>query len=63
LHVAVRDVLAGDLWQVPPYDDLPAIDVHLLWNPRSKLNRAEQIMLQGLRKKIADTSIESRTYR
>lgn len=63
LHVAARDLAAGDLWQVPPYDDLPAIDVHLVWNPRSKLNRAEDIMLQGLNAKIETTPIESRTYR
>lgn len=63
LHVAARDVAAGDLWQVPPYDDLPAIDVHLLWNPRSKLNRAEQIMLQALKDRIDATPIEARTYR
>lgn len=63
LHVAARDVAAGDLWQVPPYDDLPAIDVHLLWNPRSKLTRAEEILLQLLRDKIGTTPIEARTYR
>ncbi|AHM03674.1 Transcriptional regulator, LysR family [Roseibacterium elongatum DSM 19469] len=63
LHVAARDVAAGEIWQVPPYDDLPAIDVHLVWNPRSKLNRAEQIMLEDLKTRIETTPIERRTYR
>ncbi|MDG4649725.1 LysR family transcriptional regulator [Roseibacterium sp. SDUM158017] len=62
LHVAARDVAEGELWQVPPYDNLPAIDVHLLWNPRSKLSRAEKIMLEVLKRKIEATPIERRTY-
>ncbi len=62
VHVAARDVADGTLWQVPPYDDLPAIDVHLVWNPHSVMNRAEEILLTMLRDTIDSTPIEDRTY-
>jgi len=62
MHVAARDVKDGLLWQLPPYDDPPAVDVHVVWNPRSKLNRAEQSMLKRLLDKIETTPIDARTY-
>jgi DNA-binding transcriptional LysR family regulator len=63
VHVAARDVRDGQLWQVPPYDGLPAIDVHVIWNRRAALNRAEELLLQGLLAEIEKTPIEQRTYR
>nr|WP_272006041.1 LysR family transcriptional regulator [Roseovarius sp. ZX-A-9] len=63
VHVAARDVADGALWQVPPYDDVPAIDVHLVWNPHAIMNRAEEILLTMLRDKIDSTPIADRTYR
>ena len=63
VHVAARDVRDGELWQVPPYDGLPAIDVHVIWNRRAALNRAEELLLQGLLAEIEKTPIEQRTYR
>ncbi|MEC9401486.1 MAG: LysR family transcriptional regulator, partial [Pseudomonadota bacterium] len=51
------------LWQLPPYDALPEIDVHVVWNPKAKLNRAEQALLDMLLEKIRLTPIEERTYR
>nr|WP_241188131.1 LysR family transcriptional regulator [Pseudohalocynthiibacter aestuariivivens] len=62
VHVAARDVADGALWQVPPYDDLPAIDVHLVWNPHAVMNRAEEILLRMLQDKIDNTPIADRTY-
>ncbi len=62
VHVAQRDVADGLLWQVPPFSELPAIDVHLVWNPQAVLNRAEMILLQMIRDAIAATPIEERTY-
>jgi DNA-binding transcriptional LysR family regulator len=61
-HVAQRDVDVGQLWQLPPYDKMPEIDVHVVWNPRAKLNRAEDAMLAELLERIESTPIEERTY-
>ncbi|WP_163850821.1 LysR family transcriptional regulator [Pseudooceanicola aestuarii] len=63
VHVAARDVAEGVLWQVPPYTDLPAIDVHVVWNPRTIRNRAEEMLLAELHQAIESTPIEQRTYR
>ncbi|WP_297776809.1 LysR family transcriptional regulator [uncultured Roseovarius sp.] len=63
LHVAARDVQDGLLWQLPPYDQTAAVDVHVVWNPRAVLNRAEQSLLDRLLARIDATPIEDRTYR
>jgi DNA-binding transcriptional LysR family regulator len=63
LHVAARDVRDGLLWQLPPYDQTAAVDVHVVWNPRAVLNRAEQSLLDRLLARIDATPIEERTYR
>lgn len=62
VHVAARDVRDGLLWQVPPFEDLPPIDVHLVWNERATKNRAEQILLDGLLQVIETTPIKDRSY-
>lgn len=62
LHVARRDVADGLLWRLPPYEDPPAIDVHLVSNPAAALDRAGRKMLALLRRRIAATPIEDRTY-
>ncbi|HHX90007.1 MAG TPA: LysR family transcriptional regulator [Paracoccus sp.] len=62
VHVVARDVRDGLLWRLPPYDDPPAIDVHLVWNPRAVLNRAEDSFLKRLRMAIDSTPISLRTY-
>jgi len=62
MHVVRRDVEGGLLWPLPPYDRRPAIDVHVAWNPRARMNRAEQAMLAILLDRIEATPIEARTY-
>lgn len=62
VHVVRRDVEDGLLWALPPHDRRPAIDVHIVWNPQSGLNRAEEAMLSGMIEKIETTPIEERTY-
>ncbi|MCC5969456.1 MAG: LysR family transcriptional regulator [Pararhodobacter sp.] len=62
IHVMARDVEDGLLWRLPPYDDPPAIDVHLVWNPKAVLNRAETSLLERLRAAIATIPISERTY-
>lgn len=63
VHVAKRDVSDGLMWQLPPYDQPPAIDVHVVWNPKATLNRAEQSLLDRLLARIEATPMEERTYR
>lgn len=62
VHVAQGDVDSGVLWRLPPYDKMPEIDVHVVWNPRANLNRAEQKMLAALLARIDATPIAERTY-
>ncbi|MEJ8570011.1 LysR family transcriptional regulator [Microbaculum marinum] len=62
LHVMRRDIEDGLLWRLPPYDDPPAIDVYVVWNPKSRMNRAEQALLQMLLARIEETPIGERTY-
>ena len=62
LHVAERDVANGLLWQLPPYDNPPQIDIWLIWNPAANLNRAEAVLLAQLREMVAETPLEERTY-
>ena len=62
LHVVARDVADGLLWRLPPYADPPAIDVHLVWNPKATLNRAEAALLSDLQDAIAAVPISERTY-
>ena len=62
IHVVTEDVAAGRLWRLPPYENPPAIDVHVAWNPRTRSNRAEQAMLQRLLEAIEQTPLEERIY-
>ncbi|MFD1625426.1 LysR family transcriptional regulator [Azospirillum griseum] len=47
-HIAARDVADGLLWELPPYDGVAPVDVHLMWNSSAKLNRAERALLDCL---------------
>ena len=62
IHVVKRDVRDGLLWQLPPYENLPAIDVHVVYNPETRLNRAEACLLELLLKEIEDIPLENRTF-
>lgn len=62
LHVVARDVQDGLLWRLPPYVDPPPIDVHLAWNPKAMLNRAEAALLASLQSAISQVPMASRTY-
>ncbi|PTW59021.1 LysR family transcriptional regulator [Breoghania corrubedonensis] len=62
VHVVGRDLKDGLLWRLPPYENLPAIDVHVVWNPSVKMNRAEAALLKMLLDHIERTPIAERTY-
>lgn len=61
IHVVERDVRDGMLWQLPPYRDVPAVDVYLVTNPRTHHNRAEQILVDALRRRIDATPSRERS--
>lgn len=48
IHVVERDVRDGLLWQLPPYEDPPAVDIYLITNPRARPTRAERLFTQAL---------------
>ena len=62
IHAVARDVAEGRLWQLPPYADPPMIDIYLVTNPASRLNRAEQGFIDLLGAKVAALPLSARTY-
>ena len=62
VHVARKDVQSGQLWQVPPYKSLPAVDIHILTNPRRSMNRAERALLEMLNAELDAVPLSERTY-
>ena len=62
IHVVREDVERGRLWRLPPYDDPPPIDVHLVWNPRARINRAERFLRDALIARIEAVPMAERTY-
>lgn len=63
IHVAQRDVEAELLWRLPPYDDPPAIDIHIVTNPSTRFNRAEASLIAMLREAVSTVPFEQRDYR
>ncbi len=62
IHVAAEDVKMGRLWQLPPNDAPPAVDVHLVWNPHQRLNRAEAELLRMLQRRLNELPFTARIY-
>lgn len=62
IHVVRQDHDAGALWRLPPYDDPPSVDVHLVTNPARRPNRAEAEFIKTLRAEIAARTLADRTY-
>lgn len=62
IHVVDRDVRDGLLWRLPPYENLPEIDIYAVANPKTQLNRAEQEFVGMLIRKIEATPLAERVY-
>lgn len=62
VHIARKDVQTGLLWQVPPYSGLPAVDIHMLTNPKRGMNRAEMALLDMLQTELDSVPLDQRTY-
>ena len=63
LHVAQSDVNAGRLKQLPPFKELPSIDIYMVNNPHARLNRAEAGFIELLKREVSKTTLSERTYR
>ncbi len=62
IHVVEEDVRAGRLWRLPPYENTPVIDVHVVYDGSARRSRAENLLLAELRQTIATIPFEQRTY-
>lgn len=62
VHIAERDVRLGLLRRLPPYRDLPAVDLHLLTNPRRKMSPPEASLLNDYLNLIDTKALKDRTY-
>ena len=62
LHVAEQDVLAGNIRQLPPYDELPMVNIYLVTNPARRQSDAEAAFLSACRAELDAVDIEERTY-
>ena len=62
IHVVKRDIEDGLLWRLPPYEDVPEIDVNVVWNPSARNNRAEELLLAELLERIERIPMADRTY-
>ena len=62
VHVVERDIKNGRLWQLPPYDKTPGVDIFVVSHPRANLNAAEAAFLAKLTGLIEATPLPDRTY-
>lgn len=62
IHFAERYVVQKKLWRLPPYSNVPIIDMYAVCNPSARLNRAERTFLNMLQDRISDTPMTERNY-
>lgn len=62
VHVAKQDVEAGRLRQLPPYDELPLVNINLISNPTRRQSDAEATFLTACIAELSAIDIRERTY-
>lgn len=62
VHVAKQDVEAGNIRQLPPYDDLPMVSIYLITNPMRRQSDAEAAFLSACVAELDAIDIKDRTY-
>lgn len=62
VHVAAPDVEAGRLRQLPPYQDLPLVNIYLISNPARRKSDAEATFLSACMAELSAIDIAERTY-
>lgn len=48
IHLASPYEQSGNLWRLPPYDEVPSDDIYLIYNPATNFSLAERIFLGQL---------------
>jgi len=62
VHVVEREVKEGLLFQLPPYENLPPIDIWLIRHPGASMNHAEREFFRMLVELVEQTPLSGRTY-
>lgn len=62
VHVAQQDVIAGHIRQLPPYEDLPMVNIYLISNPARRQSEADAVFLTALANELSAIDIAERTY-
>ncbi|MBS9718758.1 LysR family transcriptional regulator [Pseudohalocynthiibacter aestuariivivens] len=62
VHVAQKDVDLGQLWQLPPYSNLPAVDLYFLTNPMRSMNPAEMALVASINLLLKEVPMAKRIY-
>mgnify|MGYP001039593271 CR=1 FL=1 len=62
IHVVREDIEMGKLSPSQTFEAPPHVDVHVVWNPNARTNRAEATLLADLLDKIETTPMEERIY-
>ena len=62
LHLAQPLVDRGELFQLPPYQDLPMVEVNVVHNPGARKNSAERAFVAALTERIDAIPIAERVF-
>ena len=62
LHLARPLVAEGKLFQLPPYEDLPQIDVEIVHHPSARRNSAEAAFIDALEQRLSAVPLRERTF-
>lgn len=59
-HIVAADVLAGEVWRLPPWEGVIDVNVYLLWNREQKMTRAESVFLERFQQMLMTTDLAER---
>jgi DNA-binding transcriptional LysR family regulator len=59
-HIVAADVLAGEVWRLPPWEGVIDVNVYLLWNREQKLTQAESVFLERFQQMLMTTDLAER---
>ena len=59
-HIVAADVLAEEVWRLPPWEGVIDVNVYLLWNREQKMTRAESVFLERFQQMLMTTDLAER---
>ncbi|TIL60579.1 MAG: LysR family transcriptional regulator [Mesorhizobium sp.] len=62
IHVVAAEIEVRQLWQLPPYENPPSVDVYLVTKRHTRRTRAQSVFVDALLAAIRATPLEKRTY-